>query len=261
MYNQQSPIINNMMTGNGGIYQQGYIPPNPISNVSIGGTGYNNNMNMGGYYSNVYNGFYNPYLVAQQQQAIEAQRREEQRKHSDMMKMISKNVNKALGNDIENMEQHLKQYDPVEQQAVEIDFEEQTTYRLMNIRQHGGTVNPQVAAYINGINNMYDKTREEFPSDMSMYDFNNKAGKLYMDMLIEENNRKSKQLNQLYNSEQFNQLLKMHNSGNGYFSSAFSNKPAGMDVSIDNMEVHLPSHLQNVYQQRKQAFFNEIMNK
>ena len=140
MFNTQSPIINNIMSGGMG----NTIPPNSIGNVNIGGMGYNqpqfnpyasvqqtgfipqqqyqqpqmngyeNNYNqpqMNGYYNNIYNGYYNPYMAQRQQELYEAQQKELQQQQTNIWKLVSKKVNHALGKEVDD--KYLSMYDPV----------------------------------------------------------------------------------------------------------------------------------------------------
>lgn len=261
MFNQQSPIVNNMI-GQQGIYPNGYIPPNPINNMMpIGSQGYNTNMNnMNGYYNNMYNNYYNPYLAAQQQQIQQAKLMEQQRAQSDMFKSISKNINKALGREVDD--EFLKRYDPQDPRQQQVDEELAITNRLLNLHYNGYYGNYEAIRYIEANNRHFEQVRQQLPDDMSMLEFSEKFGDIYVEYLNDRERESRKNLTQLYDRNGYNQLIQMHKNSNNYFSSVFQggNQNQGV-VSIDDMEVKLPNHLQNEYQARKQAFLNSILNK
>lgn len=260
MFNQQSPIVNNMM-GQQGIYPNGYIPPNPIGNVmSIGNIGYNTNQpTMGGYYNNIYNNYYNPYLAQQQEQLRQAQLMEQQRAQSDLFKSISKNVNKALGVEVDD--EYLKRYDPEVEKAKNVDEELLITNKLMNLHYNGYYGNYQAISYIEANNKHYEQVKQQYPDDMSMLDYSIKFADLYVEYLQDKEKQSRKNLTQLYDRNGYNQLIQMHKNPNNYFSSVFQGGNNNRDVSIDDMEIKLPNHMNNEYQMRRQAFMQSILGK
>lgn len=268
IFNNNSPIINNMM-GNNGIYN-GYIPSNPIGNVvGIGTNGYNNmNLgNMGGYYNNQYN-YYNPYLVQQQQQLYEAQLKEQLRQQSDVLKTISRSVNKALGADID-MEKHLEQYNPenyfkdqFNTPANDYYNSEQAVHdKLMNIHFNGITGNPYNIRLIQANNILYDQEKQKRPDEYGIIEYNKSAGELYNEIVEQEQRNMQRNLTRLYNPTQYNQLVKMNSGANSYFNSVFQGTAMQKEMNIDDMEVTLPSHLVKSYDDRKRAFLDAILNK
>lgn len=274
IFNNNSPIINNMM-GNGMYLNKGYMPPTPISNViGVGTNGYNNMnngmMNMGGYYNNNYN-YYNPYLIQQQQQLQQSQMREQMRQQTDILKTISKSVNKALGADID-MEKHLEQYNPENYyQGIKSnnqygyyqqDNEQLVHDRLMSIHCNGHTGNPVNQRLIQANNILYEQEKQTRPDEYGIIEFNKSAGELYNEIVQQEQRMVQRDLTKLYNPNQYNQLVKMNGSGNSYFNSMFQGTAMMQnDMNIDDMEVKLPNHLVNTYDERKQAFLNAIFNK
>lgn len=269
MFNNNSPIINNMM-GNG-MYSNGYIPSNPIGNVvGIGNQGYNtiNNMNMmggmGGYYSNQYNNYYNPYLAQQQRQLQEAQMKEQMRQQTDILKSISRKVNNALGNNVD-MEEHLKQYDPenyyqYNQQYSQYvqDEDERIHQQLMNVHCNGVNGNVYNVRLIQANNMIYEQEKKERPDDISMNEYHKSAGKMLNEIRMQEQRTMQRDLTKLYNVNQYNQLVKMHSNTNSYFNSMFNGTAMQRDMNIDDMEVKLPQHMVSTYDQRKKAFFDTI---
>lgn len=265
--NNNSPIVNNMM-GNG-IYPNGYIPSNPIGNiVGIGTNGYNNMggmMNMGGYYNNRYNNYYNPYLAQQQRQMQEAQMREQMRAQTDILKSISRSVNKALGATMD-MDKHLEQYNPENfynlNQGMGYTYnqdEDQLIHqKLMNVHCNGVQGNLASMRLIQANNILYDQEKQKRPDEMSLNDFNRSAGEMIRDIEMEEMKNRQRNLTGLYNSNQYNQLVKMNGQANSYFNSMFQGTAMQKDMNIDDMEVKLPTHLVQTYQERKKAFFDTI---
>lgn len=248
MYNMNSPVINNMLTGGG------FIPPNPIGNiVNMGGMGYNMNpqqMNMGGYYNNSYT-FANPYLIAKQQEMYEAQMREAQRQQADMMKTLVSKVNRALGQ--ETSEELLKMYDPV---YVKQDDEELMTYKLLDVNNNGLNYNPRIVASIEAHNKIYDKHKEQFPDEMGIMEFHDKAGVLCREMLLQQAEDKQRDLSQLYSREEYRKLLSKY-KGTTYIDSIYNGKMPG-PIGIDDMEISLPERIKNVYAERRQKFLNSF---
>lgn len=244
MYNYNSPIINNMMGYN--------VPSNPIGNVVNMGMGYNMT-NMGGYYNNVYNGYYNPYLAAEQEKIRKAQEKEQMRQQSSLMKRLVKGVNNALG--METSEEALKQFDPIE---ISQDYELQNTNYLMNLHYNGLNYNPRLAAQVQANNQIYDKMKERFPDNMGIYEFHKYGAEYYVETKLEEDRQKQRNLSQLYNSQEYNKLISKYKGTN--FSSIFGNRNSE-EITLDDLEVTLPAHLSNVYEERRKMFLETILNK
>jgi hypothetical protein len=248
------------MMGNGVMYSN-ITPPNPLSNIiGIGNVGYNN-VNMGGYYTGAYNGYYNPYLAAKQQEIQLAQQKELERKNSDMLKRISRNVNKALHSDIEDMDQYLKQYDPV-YPGQDDNSEDSITHKLLNLHYNGSYVDMSAVQLVQYHNQMFDQAKKEFPDDMSMYEFHEKASELYLQARIVRQKDTQKDISKLYNSSEYNQLINMHGKGSAnYFDSVFKGGASQQETNIDDMEIKLPNHLCNQFEERKRMFIESIMKK
>ena len=101
----------------------------------------------------------------------------------------------------------------------------------------------------------------QYPDDMSMLEFSEQFGDIYVDYLRDRERESRKNLTQLYDRNGYNQLIQMHRNSNNYFSTVFQGGSPNREVNIDDMEVKLPSHMQNEYQARRQAFLNAILNK
>lgn len=250
----------NSYNANGGIYNNMniYPQPQPIGNImNISGYGYNNYPGiMGGYYNPYVQGYYNPYLIHKQQQALEAQIREQQRQQSDIWKKLSRNVNTVLQT-VENIDEHVKKYDPVDTYSEE--YLEAIKYnKLMNLKP----LNTEeiINSNIQRINNQIQQTKKEFPDDMSLMDFFDKAGELLLEIRLEEMKKKQRDVSQLYDRNGYQSLIKSYAGNSNYFNTVFNNKPR-KEITIDDLEVNLPNSISNEFYEKKRAFLESIFGK
>jgi hypothetical protein len=251
MSNQNS---NPMSNNTGGM---DYIPPNPIGNIiNIGGQGYNNT-NMGGYYNGIYNGYWNPILAQRQKEIEEANIREAELQQSSIMKRISKTCHKSLRHEIDDemMEEHLKQYDPV-------DREDQTNYQKYN---HLLNLNSSEFTNINysyGYNEASLKVQEEskkiFPDTTSLAQYLENAGELYASIVIKEAKAAQRDVSKLYNSSLFKMTVGKHSNALNLFNS---NINRFKDPTVDDMEIGLPDHIRSNlnYQERRKKFMEALL--
>lgn len=244
MINVNSPIVNNMM----GMYNN--VPINPIGSIGIGNQGYN-----GGYYNNLYNGYYNPYLIQKQEELRKAQERAFFDQQASIWKKVSKACNNYFGTHQDDMDNHLKQYDYVEPEQQNPEL--QITMKLMQLEMNGSTVNPMMLNFVANNNRIYDQAKERFPDSMGLMEFLENAGTLYNEAIREAHKEKMRDTSKLYNSSEFNSLLSLHNNGNKFNGFGGFNK----DITIEDMEITLPTKLQTEYQERRQKFLNAILNK
>lgn len=255
MFNYNSPAINNMQMG--GMNRMGSFPSNPIGNVNgmvnVGMSGYN-----GGYYNGNYNGYVNPFYLRQQQEMQLLQQREIERQQSDMLKSISRKVNNALG--IEQNEEHYNQYNPVYETQQQMSQEEQTYYRLMNIERTGFAGNPLLIRYINNNNAYFDSVKQRIPDDISMYDFCEMSSEIGQEIIDEKLRNQQRNLGKLYNSNGYNELIKMHKNTSNFFNTMISNKNQSLAGTLDDMSIGLSSNLQNQISERKSRFMAAVMN-
>ena len=263
MINYNSPIMSmfnqqNQMTMP---YQQPYIPQ-PIGNMVNMGIGYNQPMmsNMGPYYnSGMQTGIYNPYLMQQRQRQMEAQMRQQEIQNANQFKEMSRRVNKALGLHQDDIEEHIKRYDPQfikEQHMTEEQREDMNTMRLMRISNMNIQSTPQQNYEYNAM--MKERTRmEEQFKDMNLADFFESYGEEANRLAEQELKLQQRQLNRLYNSDQYNKLINMHNQSN-YFGSIYNKGEAIKNTSIDDMEIPIPTSIQESLQRKKMAFLNSI---
>lgn len=254
----QGSVVGNFYS-NGGIYNGLNISPQPIGNImNISGYGYNNNNQgiMGGYYNPYNQGYYNPYLIHKQQQALEAQKREQQRQQADIWKKLSRNVN-AVTNTIDDIEKHVKKYDPTDTQSE--DYLEMIKYnKLMNLRQ----VNNENSMNLNiqKINNQIEETKKKYPDDMSLMDFFDKAGEMILEIRLEDMRNKQRDVSQLYDRDGYQSLIKSHSGNTNYFNSVFGDRQR-REVNIDDLEVNLPNSISNEFYEKKRAFLESIFSK
>ena len=156
----------------------------------------------------------------------------------------------------DDMEEHLKRYDYVEPNEEE-DKELQITLKLLKLKENHLPYNPQLADYVIRCNKLHDQEKERFPDNMSLDEYFDNAGMLYYEAVTEEYRKQMKDTTRLYNSDEYNRLLSLHNNGNKFNGFGNFNK----DITIDDMEITLPTKLQTEYQERRQKFLNAILNK
>ena len=266
MINYNSPIMDAINNQNQMInpyiqLQQPYIPQ-PMGNMINMANGYNQPMmNMGQYYGGFHTGYYNPYLAQQRQKQIEAQQRQEQIQNAETFKSISRRINKMMGKSDEEIEEHVKQYDPQfvqMQRMTDEQKEELNISRLFKIDQRNIKTTTQDMICYNNMRKERDRMAELIPEDMGLADFFEAMGEEANRMQEEERKRQQKQLNKLYNSEAYNRLIGMHNKSSGYFSSIYGNQNINRPTNIDDMEITLPSSIQEKINARKMAFLNSI---
>ena len=242
MLNINSPIVNNMMGG------AGYMPANPIGNVMSMGIGYNN---MGGYYGGSYN-YVSPYMIQQQQQAYMAKVREQQRLVADSMKAVARIAAVARGEVID--EDYLSQrYDPSYDQP--LTQQEQTQDRLMKLHLSSMVYDPDTMR-INYMNRLYDNYKQKVPDNISLADFFDTANSELA--AIERNELKMQQrrgIKDLYNSDEYKQLISMHSKSSSYFNNIYNNN--ANCTSIDDMEVNIPVTV-SPYHEKRRRFMEMI---
>ena len=283
MLNVNSPIVQSM----GGISSG--IPPNmTIGNnmIGIGNNGYNQQY-LGGYYNNNY--YVNPYLQQYQQKLRIAEERENNRKQADIWKTISRKVSSALGKEID--EEKLKEiYDPkyvenYSEDAIETPIkirvikgdEKEYTFKecgvgnpipiklqsvhanssLMNLHINWTGRNPYIDNSIMRMNQIYDENKKRFPDDISLSEYMQNAGELYVESIIEKSRQQRKDKTQVYSTGDYNQLINMHSNSKNFFPEVFGQQR----LDIGDMEIRLPEHLKTERQARKEQFLNAILSK
>ena len=229
-------------------YNYGGVPPNPIGNILNLNQGY-----MGSYYNpNPFQGYYNPYLVQQQMKQQEMDYNILEMDLDDIIKNTFRVVYKAKGYSKEDIEERLKSYDTIEERAETPYVKSYNEFeRFRRVEQY----NQQFQNY-----EQPTVYRDDgIPDDISMYDFFQVAGKLLQDEYYEDLRRKNRNVGLLYDRNEYNKLLGSGNRNNNYFSSVFNNGNNN-PVNIDDMEITLPSQINDEYHQRKRAFLDAIIN-
>lgn len=254
MFNYNSPVVQNNNLG--GIQN----PPstyfaNNGNMIGIGNVGYGNTYPItGGYYNNNYT-IYNPYLIEQQKRAQEAQRMEFMRQSADTMKMVSRKVNKALGNEITD-ERLRELYDPEELRTTPEELDIQNNNRLRYVDQFN---NYQSYEYQNPLYTAMGRVQEEnqkkLPVDMGLYEFLSVGGEMIFDQIKKDALNQRKAVNELYNRNDYKQLIEARSKSNN-FAPTFN-----PNASTDDMSISLPEHLKNEYQRRKELFMEAIINR
>jgi len=283
MLNVNSPIVQNL----GGMSPG--IPPNMTmgSNmIGIGNNGYNQ-QHLGGYYNNNY--YVNPYLQQYQEKLRIAEERENNRKQADIWKTVSRKVTSALGNEVD--EEKLKEvYDPkyienYSEDAIETpikvrvikDGEKEYTFEecgvgrpipiklqsisanssLMSLHLNWTGRNRYIDASIIRMNQIYDENKRRFPDDITLSQFLQNAGELYVESIIDKSRQQRKDKTQVYSTGDYNQLINMHGNSKSFFPEVFGQQRP----DIGDMEIRLPDHLKTERQARKEQFLNAILSK
>lgn len=278
MFNIQSPIINNMGLNNQIYgYQQpqqfiNYQQPQQFMNYqqSQMNYGYPQQFQTYGYppqqqYYNMgsyYNGnqmYYNPYLQQNLYYQQQIQQQEMMKKQSEIMKTLSRNLHKSMGNEISE-EELSELYDPKP-----IDPK---MYEMMNTAQHiakletlskNPITNTPVQKIIDNNNKRLSYIKQSYPDDMSLFDFLEKAGELYTQIVNEEYMAKSKEINNLYNQSQYKDLLNSSMRPDSYSSTILNFKPND-NFSLDDLEITLPNQIASKYEQRRSEFLQSILS-
>lgn len=235
--------------------------PNPIGNMmNISGQGYNTQGQMGGYYNPYNSGYYNPHLMYQQQKALEAQQKEEERQQADLWKKLSRNANK-IHHQIDDIEEHVKRYDPIDCNQELQDMDRYN--RLASLTSTQQTNYDTSGRIISQVNTIIHQTKQVFSDDMDLVEYFEKAGELILEARIQDNRNKQRNLSKLYNGNSYKDLINYHSTGprNSYFNSVFRNNMDNRNINIDDLEVTLPSNIGNGYHERRSMFMDAILNK
>lgn len=278
MFNMQSPIINNMGLNNQIYgYQQpqqfiNYQQPQQFMNYQQPQMNYGypqqfqtygyppqqQYYNMGSYY-NGNQMYYNPYLQQNLYYQQQIQQQEIMKKQSEIMKTLSRNLHKSMGNEISE-EELSELYDPKP-----IDPK---MYEMMNTAQHiakletlskNPITNTPVQKIIDNNNKRLSYIKQSYPDDMSLFDFLEKAGELYTQIVNEEYMAKSKEINNLYNQSQYKDLLNSSMRPDSYSSTILNFKPND-NFSLDDLEITLPNQIASKYEQRRSEFLQSILS-
>lgn len=123
---------------------------------------------------------------------------------------------------------------------------------------------------VNRYNTIHNFFRSYIPEDADLYGFMKNSGAAYTELQIVDIIRNQRNLSQLYNSDQFKQLIAQNAKPGSYADKMRANPSAPipeamftnyMESNIDDMEIKLPERLKSTQFERKQAFFDYICNK
>lgn len=344
-FNMSSPIVQNMLGGNN-------IPPNNNSNQYINyqqpmqqpqqlinpftSTGnFNNpnpnplgfnyqNMPNSPFYNNLFGNYYNPYMgnnnmnYNYQQQYERARRIDEwnrAQEEAKVWKTISRGINSIIDNGIEDIEEHVKQYDPIDYNAYVRELKEQCKpkqtlkvrlvkgdeiicdpiangyyeneekseqyspnaqymeyvevreyNRLVSADLYGIPYNVELARIVERNNQIYDRHKAEFGDDVGIIEFLNRAGSLYAEALMFESQMRAMDMKTKYDPNSFASRInsnKKHQMED-YFSTCFFGGPpevTGMRATLGgNLEVTVPNHIRNKYEERRAQFLQTILS-
>jgi len=220
------------------------------------GYGYQSQPMVGGYYTNNYYGA-NPYLIQRQMELQRMQEEEAMKQQASIMKMISRNVNSYLGVEVDD--EYLSQYDPyyVDQKEIQCEQHWQRMQRLEQLSQQQDNVSTQISRMNQNNNTRMAQMKENYPDDMSLFEFLERAGELYCEAKAARGYQQEREVNRVYNQGNFQHLLNLHNTSGSYYSSIMNFDPN--DISTDDLEVTLPENLARSYSERKAKFFSAIL--
>lgn len=207
------------------------------------------------YYGNYVPGMvYNPYAVKAQREAMKAARAEQCRQQSEVFKAISRCCHANLGDkdEFEDFEQHLKdrwEYVPEEDLEKKLkenpDYEEIKHYvKLCAIGEKSVQPVPEYNyAFANYLNKRVEDRQKEFPDNMSLAEFLDKAHILYINALRNNYLRGTTDGKKQYDSSKYRNLVRQSNGGlSSYFSSILRGRtPNPTTVNIGDMTIDLPT--------------------
>lgn len=123
-----------------------------------------------------------------------------------------------------------------------------------------GYISPVKAIYLNHWNKYYHQRNDNYPEKYGIDEFFNKGifANQILDDMRDDMHRREKELNRLYNQQQFRQY--MHQKHPDYDPNTGVSLKGSRRLGIDDIEVKLPPDLSSQeYQMRRQKFFNSIM--
>lgn len=246
-----------------------------INRLNVGGAGYNNQSNShynnnrhsdiyynnGGYYNNQNYGVYNPYLQQQQLQLQQQQQQQEQQRLTGISKLVSRQINKALGKDEEYIQMKQQIYNP--KANVENNYDPNDNHRCYTTEQlsqfhYGYEGNMIVDNTINRVNTYIEQSQPQ--GEVTMENFGDFMYTEMQQIDTHAIDMKRRNLTGLYNSSHYKQLIGNSNGGGGYFNSLGGGnaRQVGGNINLDDMSVKLPNSIDQEIIARKQQFFNTL---
>lgn len=236
-------------------FQVNETPPT-IGGIGIGFTNdnymnppynYYNQQQGQGYYNSLYNQCYNPYVAQQQYEEQQKLYREKQiekiRFYNELDKMFYS---------YEGVE--FKKQSP-EEQLKEAEEYYQYLSEMNRIKQEHSGFSMEGFVLIEWDPQPTQQIQE--PQEEEHVDFGewmDSLGYEYAQILMRRAKEQRNDLKQAYDSNQYRQLLNMHNNSQNVID-AFTR-----DFTIDDMEITLPDRFNKEYQERRKRFLDAIIN-
>lgn len=256
------PMYNNMMYNGYPMYGGGYQQPMYVNGQPQMMGGYQqpfqqmmNPPQQQSYYGNNVPGMiYNPYALKAQQEAIRAAKSEQFRQQSEVFKKLSRCCHASLGDKdkFEDFEQHLKdRWEYVPEEDIEKKLKENPMYdeilhytKLCAISDKILQPVPEYNyAFADYLNKRVEERRKEFPDDMSLAEFLDKAHILYINALRNNYARSTVNGKKQYDSNKYKNLIRQSNGGlSSYFNSILKGKtPNPTSLNLGDMTIDLPT--------------------
>lgn len=258
----------------GGMFGQ---PMNPVQGMTPIGFG---GVQVGGYFTNNYymNG-YNPTLIQQQAELMQAQYREEQRNQCDIMQRVMKGACAYSGDTVTNDQlneftNNLFGYSNGiynnEEDVSDLTYEQQEEYYKIKQREqvkqyHAPALsymiqnpainyNQSAALYAQAYNKIFNEYQSQFPEGMGFIEYMSEfAGKDWESAKINEQKRNNANLGGMYNKAAFGDLMNMHK--NRLFGNSLN-----PNSCVDVKEVTLPTSVSSLERQKRRSeFLNACM--
>ena len=239
-------------------YQSYYNIPNigqPILNsnmMPIGGYNQQPQMYgvMNGYYNpNGYN-FYNPYLIKQQQEAQEAAKRQYMKAQSESRKQFARIANKTTKRfeTEEELEEYLKIFDYVEPVRDEEYYKKEQQMKVSTTQWI--SVQELQNPFVNYVNNERSRMQTIMPEDVSLAQFLDNFGDVYMDYHNQELAKEKRNLSKTYDRDSYKELLSLHTGKHIPNTTKFR--------SLDDIEVSIPDQFKDEFARKREQFFESI---
>ena len=128
-------------------------------------------------------------------------------------------------------------------------------------------ISPERQRYIDEWNRKYDAWTGKFPEKYGVYEFFNDsiAENMYMETIKDQAKRSERNLNQLYNSQQFrNDASKTWKNYDPLTNTSYGDEAAKQlmtrrSFALDDMEIALPESLKHEDEERRNRFINAIL--
>jgi len=230
---------------NYGAFQHQQIPNPPQIGDCVGytnNTPYNYYNQYGMYPNTMYNTMYNPY---------EQERRRREQEEQQKQKFIAETSfqNKLKGLSAGYLKIPYEQQTP-EQQLKDVEEYYGYLQDLQSFKdEHSGFDMDGFVFTKYDPDPIEEKPYE--PSKVDAKEWLNNMGHILADIMEQEVVEQRNNLTRAYNSKNYNQLLQMHNSSSPYDPYT--------SMSIDDMEVKLPSEMSSEYQKRRERFMRAIL--